>query len=178
VASFDGVLVALVAPVRRAWEIGPKQSFDHRRSRAEPPRRGHSSHPLRTGTVWPDARSVGQFICGYLISLVVSVSLGCMAIADGLALPWSAAIAVLVRLGIHSAVQVWIKTSWPHGFAGVWSTHLSQRHSRRSVVVDGGQETGVSHGEDREKQRHLRYRVHHRRAERRDRAALMAGARC
>jgi hypothetical protein len=29
-----------------------------------------------------------------------------MAIADGLALPWSAAIAVLVGLGIHAAVQI------------------------------------------------------------------------
>jgi hypothetical protein len=106
VASFGGVLVALVAVVRRAWEIGSKQSFDNNRSRAEPPRSGHSSRPLRTGKVWPDARSVRQFICGYLIPLVFSLSLGCMAIADGLALPWSAAIAVLVGWGIHSAVQI------------------------------------------------------------------------
>jgi hypothetical protein len=105
-ANFGRVLVALVTLVRRAWEIGPRQSFDNRRSGAEPRRRGYSSHPLGTGKVWPDARSVEQFICGYLIPLVVSVSLGCMAIADGLALPWSAAIAVLVGLGIHSAVQV------------------------------------------------------------------------
>ena len=107
-ASCGGVLVALVTLVRRAWEIGPKQSFDNRRSRAEPRRRRHSSDPLRTGKICPDARSVGQFICGYFIPLVICVSLGCMAIVDALALPWSAAIAVLVGLGIHSAVQIWI----------------------------------------------------------------------
>ena len=105
-ASFRGVLVALLTLVRRAWEIGPKQSIDNRRSRAASRRRGHSSHPMRTGKVWPDARSVRQLICGCLIPLVVCVSLGCMAIADGLALPWSAAIAALVGLGIHSAVQI------------------------------------------------------------------------
>jgi len=53
-----------------------------------------------------DAMSMGQFIRGYFVPLVVAVSIGFMAIADGLALPWSATIAVLMGLGVHMVLQI------------------------------------------------------------------------
>jgi hypothetical protein len=50
--------------------------------------------------------SIEHFVRGYFVPLIVSVSIGFMAIADGLALPWSATMAVLMGLGVHMAMHI------------------------------------------------------------------------
>jgi hypothetical protein len=106
VASLSRVRVALLALARRTSDIVSKQSVGIRRFLSESPRAGHRSRPVRTGKALLDLGSVGRFVREYLVPTVVTVCLGCMAIADGLALPWSATIAVLVGLGVHMAMQI------------------------------------------------------------------------
>ena len=105
-ARLSKVMVALLALARQTSDIVSKQSLGIRRFLAESSRPGVPSRSVRIGKASLDVRSVRQFVCGYLIPLVVSVCLGCMAIAGGLALPWSATIAVLVGLGVHIAMQI------------------------------------------------------------------------
>jgi hypothetical protein len=97
VASLTRVMVAFLTFARRIPDILSKHSFGIRHFLSESPRAGKASL---------DFRSLGRFVREYLIPMVVSVSLGCMAIADGLALPWSATIAVMVGLGVHMAMQI------------------------------------------------------------------------
>jgi hypothetical protein len=103
VASLSRVRVALLALARRTSDIVSKQSVGIRRFLSESPRAGHRFPPVRTGKALLD---LGSFVREYLVPTVVTVCLGCMAIADGLALPWSATIAVLVGLGVHMAMQI------------------------------------------------------------------------
>jgi hypothetical protein len=106
VASLNRWVVALLALARRTSDIVSKQSFGSRRFLPESLRPGVRSRSVRAGKASLDWRSAGQFVREYLIPLVLSASLGCMAIADGLALPWSAVIAVIVGLGVHMAMQI------------------------------------------------------------------------
>jgi hypothetical protein len=106
VARLSRVMFALLALARRTSDIVSKQSFGIRRPLSESPRPGGRSRSARSGKASLCCRSVGRFVREYLIPMAVSVSLGCMTIADGLALPWSATIAVLVGLGVHMAMQI------------------------------------------------------------------------
>jgi hypothetical protein len=106
VASLTRLMVAFLTFARRIPDILSKQSFGIRQFLSESPRSRTLARSGRAGKVSRDFRSAGQFVREYLIPMVVSVSLGCMAIADGLALPWSATIAVMVGLGVHMAMQM------------------------------------------------------------------------
>ena len=105
-ASLSRLRVALLALARRTSDIVSKQSVGIRRFLSESPGAGHRSRSVRTGKAWLDLGSVGRFVREYLVPTAVTLFLGCMAIADGLALPWSATIAVLVGLGVHMAMQI------------------------------------------------------------------------
>jgi hypothetical protein len=105
VASLTRVMVAFLAFARRIPDIVSKQCFVIRRFVSDWPKSRILSRSGRAGKASLDFRSIGRFVREYLIPMVLSVSLGCMAIADGLALPWSATIAVMVGLGVHMAMQ-------------------------------------------------------------------------
>jgi hypothetical protein len=105
-ASLTRVMVAFLTFARRIPDILSKHSFGIRHFLSESPRSRILARSGRAGKASLDFRSVGRFVREYLIPMVVSVSLGCMAIADGLALPWSATVAVMVGLGVHMAMQI------------------------------------------------------------------------
>jgi hypothetical protein len=104
VANSKKTLVALWTSARRIPDAIRKQSFRIRRSFVDS-RKGEN-RPVSGSSALFDAMSMGQFIRGYFVPLVVAVSIGFMAIADGLALPWSATIAVLMGLGVHMVLQI------------------------------------------------------------------------
>jgi hypothetical protein len=106
VASLTRVMVAFLAFARRMPDIVSKQCFVIRRFLSDWPGSRILSRLGRAAKASLDFRSIGRFVREYLIPMVLSVSLGCMAIAAGLALPWSATIAVMVGLGIHMAMQM------------------------------------------------------------------------
>jgi hypothetical protein len=104
--SSDKPLVALQTLARRTFDTISKQSFRVRRPLADPRRRGTHHRPVSDNEALPDVMSIEHFIRGYFVPSIVSVSIGFMAIADGLAVPGSATLAVLVGLGIHMAMQI------------------------------------------------------------------------
>jgi hypothetical protein len=106
VASPDKALIALRALARRTPGTKSKQSSRIRRSLADSRGRGNQHRRLSAGKALLDSMSIEQFIRGYFVPLIVSASIGFMAIAEGLGLPWSATIAVLVGLSIHMAMQI------------------------------------------------------------------------
>ena len=103
-ASSIEVVIALRKSGRASNTIS-KKSFLVRRPLVDS--RGPGNYRRVSGSkALLDAMSIEQFIRGYFVPLIVSVSIGFMAIAEGLALPWSAAIAVLLGWGVHMAMQI------------------------------------------------------------------------
>lgn len=105
-ASSDKLLVAFLILARRASNIISKQSFRIRHSVVDRRRRENHHRRVSGNKARLAATSIEHLIRGYFVPLIVSVSIGFMAIADGLALPWSATIAVLVGLGVHMAMEI------------------------------------------------------------------------
>jgi len=105
VANSDKALVALRILARRTSDAISKQSFRIRSALVDSRRRRNHDRRVSGNKALLDSISIEHFIRGYFVPLIVSISIGFMAIADGLALPWSATIAVLVGLGVHMAMQ-------------------------------------------------------------------------
>jgi hypothetical protein len=105
VANSDKALVALRTLARRTSDAISKQSFRIRGALGDSRRRRNHHRRVSGNKTLLDSISIEHFIRGYFVPLVVSVPIGFMAIADGLALPWSATMAVLVGLGVHMAMQ-------------------------------------------------------------------------
>jgi hypothetical protein len=105
VANSDKALVALRTLSRSTSDVISKQSFRIRSALVDSRRRGNHRRWVSGNKALPDSISIEHFVRGYFVPLIASVSIGFMAIADGLALPWSATIAVLVGLGVHMAMR-------------------------------------------------------------------------
>jgi hypothetical protein len=106
VASPDKTLIARRTIVRRTLGTKSKQPFRVRRSAVDSRGRGNQHRPLNGGKALLDSMSMEHFIRGYFVPLIRSVSIGFMAIAEDLALAWSATVAVLVGLSVHMAMRI------------------------------------------------------------------------
>jgi hypothetical protein len=105
-ASSNNTLVALWTSARRIPDAIRKKSFRIKRSLVDSRKRGNHRRPASGSGALFDAMSMGQLIRGYFVPLIVSLSIGFTAIANGLALPWSATIAVLMGLAVHMILQI------------------------------------------------------------------------
>jgi hypothetical protein len=121
-------LMALRTLARRTPDTESKQSFRIGRSLADSSGRGNQHHPASGGKAWLDSRSIEPFIRGYFVPLIVLAFIGFMAIAEGLALPWSATTAILVGLSVHMAMPMRHGAD-PHGVA-LWVRKLPCSRSR------------------------------------------------
>jgi hypothetical protein len=103
VASSDKTWTALRRLARRTSDTLSKQSFRIRGSLTDSRGGEHHHRWVRGRKALLDSMSIEHSVRGYFVPLMVSVSIGFVAIADGLALPWSATITVRVGLSVHMA---------------------------------------------------------------------------